>query len=87
MASVKEQFKAKFLPNKFFVIFFKKGDTVALKLYLTQAAQGTNKKIYRDVPEAVISNVHYASDSNGGNGATFQFNFVSSGDYSFKHES
>lgn len=62
------------------------GDVVALKLYATQAAQGTNKKIYRDVPEASISDLQFSSDPNGGGGAAFTFNFVSSGLYYFKHE-
>ena len=63
------------------------GDEVELKLYATQSAQGTNKKIYRHVPTAVISDVAYASDPNGGGGATFTFNFESNGLYYFKHES
>lgn len=63
------------------------GDEVALKLYLTQAAPGTNKKIYRDLPAVKISSVQYASDPNGGGAASFQFNFISSGDYDFKIES
>jgi hypothetical protein len=56
------------------------GDEVELKLYLTQAAQGTNKKIYRHVPAAVIQNVQYSSDPNGGGGASFQFAFIIHGD-------
>lgn len=63
------------------------GDEVALQLYLTEAAPGTNKKIYRDCPAAKISNVQYASDPNGGGAASFQFNFVTNGDYDFKIES
>jgi len=78
--------KGKVSADQVLVDLLNEGDTVALKLYLTQSAQGTNKKMYRDVPEAFISNVQYGSDPNGGNGASFQFNFVSSGDYSFKHE-
>lgn len=64
----------------------KEGDEVELKLYLTQAAPTTSKKVYRHVPTAKISNVQYASDPNGGGGATFQFNFISSGSYQFKNE-
>lgn len=78
--------QGKISSDQVLVDLLQEGDTVALKLYLTQAAPGTNKKIYRDVPEAVISNVQYTSDPNGGNGAHFQFNFVSSSDYYFKHE-
>ena len=63
------------------------GDEAALKLYVTRQAQGTNKRIYVDLPVVLVSSLQYASDPNGGTGATFSFSFVSSGDYEFKHES
>lgn len=65
----------------------KDGDTVALKLFLTKSATGTNKKIYLDAPECDISSIQFASDPNGGGGATFQAAFSTSGDYDYKHES
>lgn len=63
------------------------GDYVALKLFITKQTQGTNKKIYVDIPEGLIGSLQFGSDPNGGGGATFSFSLTSSGDYSFKHES
>ncbi len=62
------------------------GDYIGLKCYITKQTQGTNKKIYVDIPEALIGSLQFGSDPNGGGGATFSFSFTSSGDYDFKHE-
>jgi len=63
------------------------GDLVALKLYITQSAPTTGKKIYRDLPSARIKDLMMGADPNGGPAAVFSFNFSSNGPYSIKHES
>lgn len=62
------------------------GDLVALKLYITQAAPVTNKKLYRNIASARIKNLMMGADPNGGAAAVFSFNFTSNGTYTWAHE-